>query len=73
MGVPAADAAEQGVLSSLHQVDGPREGHLQTDGLKGCVTSVGAAEEQARHELRNDGTSAQVPHASIKGFYSSFI
>lgn len=58
LGVPPQTPARQGVLPSLHQVDEPREGRVQTGGLEGGVAAVGAAQEQARHELRDDGPRA---------------
>ena len=50
----------QRVLSQVHQVGQPREGHLQAGGQQGCVPAVGAAQEQARHELRDHGPRSQV-------------
>lgn len=46
------------VLPALHQVDEPREGRLQAGGLEGRLPAVGAAQEQAGHELRDDGPGA---------------
>ena len=36
------------------------EGHLQAGGQQGGVQAVGPPQEQARHELRDDGTSPEV-------------
>ena len=36
------------------------EGHLQAGGQQGGVQAVGPPQEQARHELRDDGASAQI-------------
>lgn len=60
MGVPADTVAEQRLLPSVHQVDRPQEGNLQTARLEGRFATVGTTEEQARDELRDDGQSAQV-------------
>jgi len=60
MGVPAQAAPGQRVLSQVHQVGQPREGHLQAGGQQGGVPAVGAAQEQARHELRDHGPRSQV-------------
>ena len=50
----------QRVLSQVHQVGQPREGHLQAGGQQGGVPAVGAAQEQARHELRDHGPRSQI-------------
>ena len=47
-------------LSQVHQVGQQGEGHLQAGGQQGGVQAVGAPQEQARHELRDDGSSAEV-------------
>lgn len=58
VGIPAQAAAGPRVLPALHQVDQPREGRVQAGGLEGGVAPVGAAQEQAGHELRDDGPRA---------------
>ena len=58
--VPAAAATSQGLLSALHQMDGPRTRSLQASRLQGRLTSLGSSQEQARHELWNHGPRAQV-------------
>lgn len=58
VGVPAEAAAGPRVLPALYQVDEPREGRVQAGGLEGGVAAVGPAQEQARHELRDDGARA---------------
>lgn len=60
MGVPAEAAPRQGVLPQVHQVDEQGEGSIQAGGLEGGVPVVGHAQEQARHELRDDGTGPEV-------------
>lgn len=55
MGVPAQTAAGPRVLPPLHQVDQPRQGRLQARRLQGRVQVVGHAQEQAGHELRDNG------------------
>lgn len=39
-------------------MDEPRKGRVQAGGLEGGVEAVGAAQEQARYELRDDGPRA---------------
>lgn len=58
VGVPAEAAAGPRVLPPLHQVDQPRQGRLQARRLQGRVQVVGNAQEQAGHELRDDGPRA---------------
>lgn len=60
MGVPAEAAAGQGVLPEVHQVDEQGEGSLQVGRLEGRLEAVGVAQEQAGHELRDDGQGAEV-------------
>lgn len=60
MGVPAEAAPGSRVLSALHQVDEPGEGCLQAGGLQGGLPTMGNAQEQAGHELRDDGQGAEV-------------
>ena len=48
------------VLPQVHQVEQQGEGSVQAGGQQGCVQAVGDAQEQARHELRDDGQGAQV-------------
>ena len=48
------------VLPQVHQVEQQGEGGLQAGGQQGGVEAVGDAQEQARHELRDDGQGAQV-------------
>ncbi|KAL4713576.1 hypothetical protein ACJJTC_006164, partial [Scirpophaga incertulas] len=58
VGVPAEAAAGPRVLPALHQVDQSREGRVQARRLQGRVAPVGAAQEQAGHELRDHGPRA---------------
>ncbi|CAG03708.1 unnamed protein product [Tetraodon nigroviridis] len=60
VGVPAGPPPGQEHLSQVHQVDPEGEGHLQAGGLQGRLQAVGQTQEQARHELRDHGTGAQV-------------
>ena len=48
------------VLSEVHQMEQPREGGVQAGGQQGGVPAVGDAQEQARHELRDDGQGTEV-------------
>lgn len=58
LGVPPQAAPGQGLLPQVHQVEQPREGRLQTGGQQGRLPAVGSAQEQAGHELRDDGAGA---------------
>ena len=60
MEVPVATSSYGRILPSLHHVDQPGDGHIQAARFQGRVTTVGQAEEQAGHELRNDGQGAEV-------------
>lgn len=60
VGVLASAAAELQLLSKLHPMGRPRARHLQTHQLKGCLASVGHPQEQAGHELRDDGPRSEV-------------
>ena len=48
------------VLSQVHQVEQPREGGVQAGRQQGGVPALGHAQEQARHELRDDGQGTEV-------------
>ena len=60
VGIPAPAAAELRLLSELHPLGRPRARHLQADQLEGRLASLGYPQEQAGHELRDDGPSAEV-------------
>ena len=60
VGIPASAATELWLLPELHQMGWPRAWHLQTDQLKGCLASVGYPQEQARHELWDNGPCFEV-------------
>lgn len=62
LGIFTSAAAELRILPELHPVGRPRARHLQTDQLEGRFTSVGHTQEQAGHELRDDGTCFEVAH-----------
>jgi len=51
VGISSEAAAGQRLLPEVHQVEQQGEGHLQAGGQQGRVPAVGAAQEQARHEL----------------------
>ena len=48
------------MLSQVHQMGEQRERNFQVGGQQGGLPAVGAAQEQARHELRDNGASAEV-------------
>jgi len=60
VGVPPIPAPNPQLLSQAHQVGGQGEGRVQDSGQQGSVQAVGPPQEQARHELRDDGTSPEV-------------
>ena len=60
VGVPAEAAAGQELLPQDHQVDQPGEGRVPADGQQGGLAALGPAQEQARHELRDDGQGIEV-------------
>lgn len=60
MAVLTTAAAPQRLLPSLHQMDWQRTRCLQAGWLQGRLASLGTAQEQARYELRDDGTCTQV-------------
>lgn len=60
MGIFAQAPPRQGVLPEVHQVDQQGEGGVQAGGLEGGLEALGPAQEQAGHELRDDGEGAEV-------------
>ncbi len=60
VGIPSAAVAKRRLLSEVHQVDRQEQRGLQAGRLEGGLATVGTAQEQAWHELRDHGTSAQV-------------
>lgn len=60
LGVSAKVATGPGVLSPVHKVDQPRARRVQARGQQGRVEALGSAQEQARHELRDDGTGVEI-------------
>ena len=71
VGVLTGPVTELRVLSELHPMGRPRARHLQTDQLEGCLASVGNPQEQARHELRDDGACFEVRNCIL--FYLESI
>ena len=60
------------MLSQVYQVGEQREGDIQAGGQQGGVQTVGHAQEQAWHELRDHGQSSQVVFTvAMKYFYTS--
>ena len=60
LGIFTPAVAELRVLPELHPMGRPRARHLQTDQLEGRLASVGNPQEQAGHELRDDGPCFEV-------------
>ena len=60
LGVLAQATAGQGKLPAFHQVDQQGERCLQVGRLQGRLQALGPSQEQARHELRDNGPSSQV-------------
>lgn len=60
MGVFTETVAKLRLLPEVHQVVEPGKGRFQVGRLQGGVQALGRAQEQARYELRNDGTCSQV-------------
>lgn len=60
MGILAQTPPRQGVLPEIYQMDEQGKGSVQVGGFEGGVEAVGDAQEQARHELRDDGTRPEV-------------
>ena len=60
VGVPAAAVAGARHMPPLHQVDRPTAGHLQAGRLQGGVQAMGVPQEQAGHDLRDDGQGVEV-------------